>query len=1194
MIARFFLFEVRYWLRQPMVYIFLLINALLVFGAVATDGVNIGGGTGNVFKNAPFVAYQFYGVMSFIGLLMVTAFVNGTAIRDFTSNTAQIVFSTPVSKAGYLIGKFLGSTFVAALPLLGVTLGILVGSVMPWLDPIRVGPNLLGPHLQAFLLIALPNVLFSAAIIFAVAVLVRTTMASFITAIVLIVGYSIAGSFLTDIENETLGAMLDPFGSAAVDLVTKYWTVEDKNTMLLPQGGVLLWNRLLWIGASIVIFLFGYFRFSFTERVQKAKASSNALEVKPDFASLALPKVSLNYSASASRKQFWTLFTNDLRSILKSTPFIIIITLGLLQLFTSLSFVTSMYGNTTYPVTYSIIDLMRGSLFIYLMIIVTFYGGQLVWKERDPKMDGITNALPMAIRTGLLAKLAALTCVVLVVHIVGSAAGMITQLANGYTRLQPMMYLTYFILPGTLTFLFWSVLALLVHILVNNKYLGFFVFIVVVVLNLFAWSAADVGSNLLVMNGSSGLNYSDMSGFGPFLKGWLFFKAYWLVFAAILVFVSYLFLVRGNDTTFRWRWHEAKQRLSGSKGLAFGLLGLWLLLGAWGVYNTKFLNSYTTSDEGEQQRVDYEKTYKRYEHMAQPHYTAVAFTIDLVPEERAMTYTAEITLRNKSSEAIDTFYFSLPGDMEPVLEIPGASVVLNDTVLDQRMYSLSPALAPGADLKMTVKGSYRAKGIENEISFVQLVQNGTFFNNMALLPSIGYSAGGELTDRADRRKYDLPPNDRMPKLSADPAKRMQNYLMANSDWVKVSTTISTAPDQIAIAPGSKTKEWEANGRRYFTYELEQPSLNFYSFISARYEVAKEKWNDVDLEVYYQKEHSVNVPRMMNSMKKSLAYYNEHFGPYRHKQARIIEFSNFQGTFAQAFPGTMPYSESIGFITDLTAEEDIDMVFYVVAHEMGHQWWAHQVMGAEMQGSTMLSESMAQYSALMVMEQEYGKAHMRKFLKYEGDKYQNARGAEAIGETPLMYVENQGYIHYNKASVVLYCMRDFLGEDTLNKAFHALVDSFAYAEPPWPTALDMYREIRKVTPDSLTYLLEDNFKYITLYNNGITSAKAKMNPDSSWSVSVSITADKVHADSLGKETKVPVNDWMDIAVERKPAFGKNAKKELNDVPLVQQRVKLRTGANTFTFTVPEKPLAVVIDPDHLFFDRLPEDNRKKVD
>ncbi|MBK9286328.1 MAG: hypothetical protein IPN38_01260 [Flavobacteriales bacterium] len=1098
-----------------------------------------------------------------------------------------------MSKAGYLIGKFLGSTFVAALPLLGVTLGILVGSVMPWLDPIRVGPNLMGPHLQAFLLVALPNVLFSAAIIFAVAVLVRTTMASFITAIALIVGYSIAGSFITDIENETLGAMLDPFGSVAMDMVTKYWTVEDKNTLLLPSSGVLLWNRLLWIGVSIIIFLFGYLRFSFTERVQKAKASNGEAEVKPALASVALPKVALDFSRTSGRKQFWTLFTSDLKGILKSTPFIIIITLGLLQLFTSLSFVTSMYGNTTYPVTYSIIDLMRGSLFIYLMIIVTFYGGQLVWKERDPKMDGITNALPMATRTGLLAKLAALVSVVFVVHLVGTGAGMITQLLNGYTRLQPMVYLTYYILPGTLSFLFWAVLAFLVHVLVNNKYLGFFVFIVVVVLNLFAWSAADVESNLVMLNNGSGLTYSDMNGFGPFLKGWLFFKAYWLIFAGILVFVSFLFLVRGNDTTFRWRWHEAKQRLSGSKGLAIGLLGLWVLLGAWGVYNTKFLNTYTTSDEGEEDQVRYEKEYKKYQGMPQPHYTDIAYTIDLDPEARAISYSAEVKLKNKSAVAIDTLHFNVPHRMDVKMEIPGAELVLNDEKLDQRMYRLKQPLQPGAELWLTVRGGWQQKGIANDVEFTGLVNNGSFFNNQELLPTLGYEPRMELSDRADRRKHELPPNDRMPKLSEDPVKRMQNYLMANSDWVNVRTTISTAPDQIAIAPGSLRKEWTANGRRYFNYELDKPSLNFYAFMSARYEVAREKWNGVDLEVYYQKEHAVNVPRMLNSMKKSLAYYSEHFGPYHHKQARIIEFPRY-ASFAQAFPGTMPYSESIGFITDLTAEEDIDMVFYVVAHEMGHQWWAHQVMGAEMQGSTMLSESMAQYSALMVMEQEYGKAHMRKFLKYEGDKYQNARGAEAIGETPLMYVENQGYIHYNKASVVLYCMRDFLGEDTLNKAFNALVDSFGYAEPPWPTALDMYREIRAVTPDSLTYLLEDNFKYITLYNNGITSTKATMNADSSWTVDVRLTADKVHADSLGKETKVPVNDWMDIAVERKPAFGKNAKKELNDVPLVQQRVKLRSGANSFTFTVPEKPLAVVIDPDHLFFDRLPEDNRKKVE
>jgi aminopeptidase N len=438
----------------------------------------------------------------------------------------------------------------------------------------------------------------------------------------------------------------------------------------------------------------------------------------------------------------------------------------------------------------------------------------------------------------------------------------------------------------------------------------------------------------------------------------------------------------------------------------------------------------------------------------------------------------------------------------------------------------------------------------------------------------------------------------MPKLSDDPAKRKDNYLLRYSDWVHVRTTIGTAPDQIAVAPGSLKREWTANGKRWFHYELDYKALNFYSFLSARYEVARETWKDpkgkapdVALEVYYQKEHGVNVPRMLNSLHKSLDYYTAHFGPYRQKEARIIEFPRYS-SFAQAFPGTMPYSESIGFITDLTKKEDIDMVFYVVAHETGHQWWAHQVIGARMQGATLLSESMAQYSALMVMEKEYGKDHMRKFLKYEGDKYQNARGSEALGETPLLTVENQGYIHYNKASVMLYNLRSFLGEDTVNKAYRSLVDDFGYADPPWPTSLEWYRAVDKVTPDSLKYLLEDDIKYITLYDNKVIEAKGKMNADSTWTVTMKLTAEKEHADSLGKGTSVDMADWMDIAVERWPTFGKD--KDLNDVPLVQQRVKLHTGENMFTFHVKGKPSAVKIDPDHLFFDRHPDDNRMRVE
>ena len=161
---------------------------------------------------------------------------------------------------------------------------------------------------------------------------------------------------------------------------------------------------------------------------------------------------------------------------------------------------------------------------------------------------------------------------------------------------------------------------------------------------------------------------------------------------------------------------------------------------------------------------------------------------------------------------------------------------------------------------------------------------------------------------------------------------------------------------------------------------------------------------------------------------------------------------------------MPYSESIGFIANLNHPDDIDMVFYVVAHEMGHQWWAHQVVGADMQGATFLSESLAQYSALMVMEKEYGRDMMRKFLQYEMDNYLRSRGRERLKEAPLLTVESQqGYIHYRKASVVLYYLKEMIGEEAVNRALRKVIQRYAYNAPPYPTSYALVDALREETP-----------------------------------------------------------------------------------------------------------------------------------
>ena len=1192
---RLFLIEVRHWLRQPMVYIFLLLFALMGFGLVTWDKLVVGGQLANVKLNAPYMVFQYYSGLGFLGLLMVTAFVNASAIRDFTNNTQQIMFSTPLKKGQYLLSRFLGSTFVSTLPLLGITVGMLFGSVMPWVDPERLGPNDLMAHLQAYVYLSLPNILFSAAIIFAVAILVRSTAAAFITAIVIMVGNGVAGTFMGEMENQTLAALLDPFAGTAFELVSRYWTVDDKNTLLLPMTGVFLWNRLLWIAIAAVIFVLGYWRFSFTDRATAAKPITPSTDVEAlRAASAPVPHVVREHGNAARLRQWRRIVWNDFTGMLRGTAFMLVTGIGLLNMFLGLAFSTSLYENTIHPVTYRVNDVTEGSFSLFLMILITFYSGLLIWKEREPKLDEIHDATPTPLGINLLGKYTALMLLLATVLVISALGGMIFQLLNGYTRLEPGVYLGNYIFPNLVGMAVMTALAFVIHVLVNNKYVGYAVFIVFLVGNGILLNALDVSTHLANFNSAPSDPYSDMNTYGTSLRAWFWFKAYWWAFGAVLMAIALFFWVRGRETAWRWRSRLAAVRAGQHRWVWLPAMAAWIGLGAWNYYNTKVLNDVVGSDEREEDAVYYEKTYKKYEDILQPHYTDIRFTIDLVPVERSLKSVAEVTVKNKGNTPIDSLHLNMGGGgIEQDVLLKGAELVVNDERVNYRIYKLAKPLYPGEELTFTITASHKEKGFENDVAVMELNHNGTFFNNMDLIPMIGYTSNGELQDKNDRKDHGLPPKERMARLSADSTKRMQQYLMPNSDWVNVRTVISTTPDQIAIAPGSLKREWTENGKRYFEYVVDHKSMNFYSFMSARYEVHREKLGDVDVEVYYHPTHAENVPRMANSIKKSLAYYGTHFGPYRHKQARIIEFPRYQ-TFAQAFPGTMPYSEAIGFIADLSDTADIDMVFYVVAHEMGHQWWAHQVMGADMQGSTLLSETMAQYSALMVMENEYGRDQMRKFLKLESDRYQSSRGSEELKEVPLLEVENQGYIHYNKGSVILYCLRDFVGEDSLNKAFRTLVDTFGYAEPPYPTALDMYRELEKVVPDSLEYLLIDGFKRITLYNNRLEEAKARMLPDSTYEVTVEVFGEKNYADSMGRETPAAMNDWMDVSILRFPKVGRKADKSKNDVPLVHRRVRLKSGKNVFTFVVDEKPMRAEIDRDHLFIDRVMTDNGKKVE
>jgi hypothetical protein len=686
------------------------------------------------------------------------------------------------------------------------------------------------------------------------------------------------------------------------------------------------------------------------------------------------------------------------------------------------------------------------------------------------------------------------------------------------------------------------------------------------------------------------VTYSDMNGFGPFVPGLVWFNVYWGLFAVLVALLTYAFYVRGKELQFGKRLEFASLRLARRKLLLISASVLFLVCGGFVYYNTEVLNTYLNSKKSEEIQKAYELAYRHYEGLAQPRWVALEYQIDIHPYERDLFAKVQGLLVNKSGEAVPELHFTMPTMPDSVIiRIPGATLREDNNDLNYRIYALATSLQPGDTLSVEITVSKVTKGFENEVRFTSLTQNGTFFNQGDLLPTLGYNKNYEIRDKNKRKKLGLPERVRLPPLNeADLANRQNSYISNDADWVTIRTIISTAADQIAVAPGSLVKQWEENDRVYFEYQIDHISLNFYSFISARYEVAREQWEGVDLEVYYIKGHEYNVPNMLKSMRKSLEYYTRNFGPYYHNQCRIIEFPRY-ASFAQAFPGTMPYSEGVGFITDLrkVTDDDIDLVFYIVAHEMAHQYWAHQLIGASMRGTEMMSESFAQYASLMVMEKEYGRDKMNKFLKYEMDSYLRGRGSEFEAERPLYETENQGYIHYNKGSVVMYYLKEMIGEDSVNKALQQLIVDYAYKEPPYPTSLSAVRAFRQVTPDSLQYLIDDLFENITLFSNRVVEAKYEQKGDQ-YEVTLTTISEKFRADTLGKQEPVPLEDYIDVGV-----FALTDNKNILGKPLVYERRKIREKENTFVFLVDEKPFQAGIDPYYYLIDRIPEDNVKKV-
>ncbi|MCY7312774.1 MAG: ABC transporter permease subunit [Pseudoxanthomonas sp.] len=1110
MIFEFFRFELREQLRSPLLWLMADLFALMAFGASSSDAVQIGGGLGNVYRNAPTVIATFMAIFTLLGMLVITMFISSALLRDFEQGTAELFFASPIRKRDYLAGRLGAALTASFIVYVVIACGIFIAQFMPWIDAARLGPISLKPYLWAFGVFVIPNLLFTGALLALLAAVTRSILWVYIGVIAFFVLYFVSGTLLSDLDNLWISTLLEPMGVRALSRTLRYWSAEERNTGLPAIAGYILANRVLWTGVAALLFAATFALFK-TERTGTSKSRWRR-KAKPT-PSVARDQVRPPRTASVSRitptfgaRTYWHQFSKQLRfdtfSVLKSVPFLVMLAFGMANFIPSALFNQNVYETGIYPVTSQMLAALQGSFSFLLIIIVLFYSGELVWKERTAKLNEVIDAMPVPNWVPLLAKFLALVAVIACFQAIGGLTAMVIQLSKGYTQLEPLVYAKTLALDSVVYILMGG-LGLVLQVFTNNKFVGYALLVVVLIAQS-VLGMMDFTHNLYTFGNWPIAPYSDMNGYGHFLSAQLWFQAYWGLFLLALLLLASALWVRGVAMGRKQRWSLARQRLRGLLGAGLvGSLIAFLAVGGFLFWNTNIRNDFLSPDDTLDLQARYEREFSKYRTLPQPKVLASSIDVNLHPETQTMKVHGVYRVHNPHATPITDLHVQMDEDKAlSAIEMGGARLTLHDKTLGYRIYRLDTPMQSGEEREITFDLDFHPNGITNQTAQQQIVENGSFVNNR-MFPSFGYNEDAQIQDRNERRKRDLGEPMRMPKLE-DEAARANTYLTDDADWIDFKTTICTAPDQIALAPGYLKQEFMRDGRRCFSYEMDRPMLDFYAYLSARWKMKKGMYRDIPIEVYYDEKHPYNVDRMIESVQKSLAYYEANFTPYQHQQVRIIVFPGYS-SFAQAFANTIPYSESIGFIADLRDKEDIDYVFYVTAHEIAHQWWAHQVIGANVQGATVLSESLAQYSALMVMEQEYGRGQMRQFLKTELDRYLGGRGGERLEELPLYKVENQQYIHYQKGSLVFYRLREELGEEAVNRALKKFLQAKGYQTAPYTTSAELLGFIRAEARPDQQDIITDLFYKISFYDNRVEEATATKRADGKLDLTLKLHA-----------------------------------------------------------------------------------------
>ncbi|MBU1821930.1 MAG: ABC transporter permease, partial [Bacteroidetes bacterium] len=776
-------FEFKYQLRHVSTWLMLLVFLLFGFGVLRL--VTLTSGT---YLNAPGTIAFFTVFGSAIWLVIGGVVAGDAATRDVHTRMHPLTFTTPVSKFSYLSARFLAALALNVLVMLVLYVGMLLSYYGPGARTQFLGPFRLASYLTNFAFIALPTVLVTTAIQFTCATLSGRAIASYIASIFIIIFSQFGGTTVRfALEWKVLGSLMDLLGTSIVAEM-EGWTPIDSNTRLILLEGTWLWNRIMWLGIAAGALAFTYFRFRLAHitsngglfdllRRRPASVRSAAqvsLETPHTLSQpidrINLPNLARNFTFATYVRQVLAIAGTSFWSIAKSRGGLTLV--AILAIGTGL-FATEYMEYLGVPLlarTQEVLRMLTPPLssyqtqWIIIPLLTIFYAGELIWREREAGLHELSDTTPVPEWVMFLGKFMGLALIITIWVGFLMLAGIINQLVMGYYHFEIGVYLKALFGIQLTNYLLFALLVFVIHVVVNQKYLGLIAAFGAYGYLLFS-SMIGVEHNMLVYASDPGWAYSDMSGFGPFITPWLWFKFYWASWAFFLGVLATLFWVRSKEGGLTSRLHGAQHRLPEYKNPLALSLALVLVSGSFIFYNTNLANTYTTREDRMELRAEYERRYGQYENTPQPALARTKLHVEIYPADQAADIEGTYQLVNRSKAAIGFIHLSIL----PHLRLSGISFdrAATPVVLDEhhgyRIYTLKKQLAPGDSVQMSFKIQIKTSGFSNEGVDASVVANGTHIES-DWMPVIGYNENRRLREARDREKYGLAPRPERPSL----------------------------------------------------------------------------------------------------------------------------------------------------------------------------------------------------------------------------------------------------------------------------------------------------------------------------------------------------------------------------------------------------------------------------------------------